>query len=131
MPAESVITLSRRERQIMDIVFSRGRVSAAQVMAELPDPPSYSSVRTLLRILERKGHLKHRVVKGKFIYSSVYSHRRAARSALRRILETFFKNSTAAAVAALLNASDADLSQNEIAEISELIRKTTARGNRT
>src|SRR5215207_1353437 len=101
--------LSRRERQIMDVVYRRGAASAAEVLADLPDPPGYSAVRTLLRILEDKGHLRHRDEGGKYVYTPTRPREQAGRSALRRVLSTFFQNSTADAVAALLAVSDGKL----------------------
>src|SRR4051794_18359794 len=88
-PAEAS-AMSRRERQIMDVVYRLGRASGAQVVAELHDPPSYSAVRALLRILEDKGHLAHAEEGGKYVYSPTHPRDQAARSALRRVMETFF-----------------------------------------
>src|SRR6185295_4611182 len=103
--------LSRRERQIMDIIYARGEASAATVLAALPDPPSYSSVRALLAILVEKGHLKHRSEAGRYIYVPTRRRAQVGRSALRRVLDTFFEGSLEKAVAALLQGSDANLSQ--------------------
>src|SRR5215469_151353 len=106
--------LSRRERQIMEIVYARGEASAADVHAALPDAPSYTAVRTLLRILEEKGHLKHRQEGLKYIYAPSRSRKHAGRSAFRRILETFFEGSLEKAVAAYLSDSATDLSPEEL-----------------
>jgi predicted transcriptional regulator len=120
--------MSRRERQIMDVIYARGQASAAEVKSGWPDPPSYSAVRALLRILENKGHLKHRQEQSKYIYLPVRPRGHAARQALRGLLKTFFDNSTVRAAAALLDASDTNLSDEELAEISELIEKARNRG---
>src|SRR5687767_13625140 len=96
--------LSRRERQIMEIVYSRAEASAADVHAAMADAPSYSSVRALMRILEEKGHLKHREESGRYIYTPTQSREKASRSALKQMLKTFFDGSLSQAVAALLDA---------------------------
>lgn len=119
-----VSNLSRRERQIMDVIYAAGEATAAAaVMAALPDPPGYSAVRALLRILEEKGHLRHRSSGGKYVFIPVRPRDRAGKSALRRVLRTFFDNSAAKAVAALMDVSDAELSDQELAELSQLIEK--------
>src|ERR1051325_11017584 len=91
--------LSRRERQIMDVLHARGQATAAEVLGALPDPPSYSAVRALLRILEDKGHVKHREDGTRYIYFPRPSRQTASRSALRRVVSTFFQGSTTEAVA--------------------------------
>lgn len=121
MSREPTAELSRRERQIMEIVYARGEASAAQVLAELPDPPSYSAVRALLTILEQKGQLKHRAERGKYIYIPTRRRAHAGRSALVRVLETFFEGSLEKAVAALLQSSDARLSDEEVKRLKQLI----------
>ena len=93
--------LGKRERQIMDIVYRRGRASAQEVLADLPDPPTYSSVRAMLRYLEDKGHLKHTTDGPRYVYSPVVPRAAARDSALSQVLKTFFDGSTGAAVAAL------------------------------
>jgi len=120
--------LSRREQQIMDVIYAAGEATAAAVLGGIADPPSYSAVRALLRILEDKGHLKHRTEKGKYIYSPTHPRGRAGRSALRRMLNTFFDNSAAKAVAALLDVSDTKLSPKELEEIAQLIDKARKGG---
>src|SRR6187431_2098892 len=99
--------LSRRERQIMEIIYARGEASAARVLEELADPPSYSAVRALLAILIEKGHLKHRAERGRYIYAPTRRRARAGRSALVRVLKTFYEGSLEKAVAALLQNADA------------------------
>ena len=120
--------LSRRERQIMDVIYRLERASAAQVVAELPDPPSYSAVRALLRILEEKGHLRHVEEGGKYVYQPTRPREHAGRSALRRVLRTFFDNSAEKAVAALLDLSDADLSPEELDRLAKLIEQARKEG---
>src|ERR671925_464450 len=94
--------LSRRERQIMDIIYARGQATAAEVTAALPDPPSYSAVRALLRILEQKGHLRHEQDGPRYVFLPTVPRDRARRSAMRHLVRTFFDGSTEDAVAALL-----------------------------
>jgi predicted transcriptional regulator len=114
----------------MDAVYAAGPLTAAEVRTALPDAPSYSAVRALLRILEDKGHLTHTESAGKYVYSPVRPRGSAARSALKRVLKTFFDNSAAKAVAALLDAADADLSPDEFAELSALIDRARNRGKK-
>jgi BlaI family penicillinase repressor len=121
-------SLSRRERQIMDIVYAQGEASAAAVHAELPDPPSYSAVRALLAILLEKGHLKHRRVEGRYIYAPTRRRAQVGRSALRRVLDTFFEGSLEKAVAALLHGSEAHLSADELRRVGQLIEQARKEG---
>ena len=121
-------TLSRRERQIMDIVYAQGEASAADVHAALPDPPSYSAVRALLAILVEKGHLKHRSEQGRYIYVPTRRRAQVGRSALRRVLDTFFEGSLEKAVAALLNGADANLSEDELQRLGQLIQQARKEG---
>lgn len=97
--------LSRRQRQIMDILYRRGRASAHQILHDLPDPPSYSAIRTLLRILEQRAHIRHTTQRGRFIYQPTRTRRQAAKSALKNLLATFFDNSPEHAITALLEES--------------------------
>jgi predicted transcriptional regulator len=124
-------SLSRRERQIMDVIFRAREATAVDVMRQIPDPPSYSAVRAMLRILEHKGHLKHRAERGKYIYSAARPRGPAARSALQRVVRTFFDNSAAKALAALLDVSDTNLSERELSELSELVEKARKRGGKS
>ena len=121
-------SLSRREQQIMDIVYASGDASAAAVLEGLPDPPSYSAVRALLAILVDKGHLKHRLEKGRYIYSPTRRRGPAGRSALRRVLDTFFEGSLEKGVAALLQGSESRLSEEELKRLSELIEQARTEG---
>ncbi len=123
--------LSRRERQIMDIVYARGEASATNVLGELPNPPSRASVRTMLRILEERRHLKHYKKGREFIYQPIRPRRRAGQSAMRRVLSTFFDGSLEQAVAAHLGDSAAELSTEELNRLAELIRKAGTKGKRS
>jgi BlaI family transcriptional regulator, penicillinase repressor len=120
--------LTRRERQIMDILFRRGRATAAEVMEELPGEPSYSTVRTQLRVLEEKGHVRHEEDGVRFIYAPAVARHTARKSALRHLVETFFDGSPEKAVAALLGGEGSKLSEEQLNRIAEMIDK--ARGDR-
>ncbi len=121
MKDDRAVKLSRRERQIMDIVYQRGSVSVADVHKDLPDPPSYSAVRALLRILEEKGYLTHRKSGRRYIYRPTQPRHLAGRSALKQIFQTFFDKSIEKTVMALV--SDADLSDEELDRLSQLIEQ--------
>lgn len=121
--------LSRRERQIMEVVYRLGQASAAEVHAELPDPPSRTAVRTFLRILEEKGHLRHKQVGLKYVYVPSRPRSQAARSAFRRVLQTFFEGSLEKALAAHFgDASAEQLSDEELQRLAELIRQARTKG---
>ena len=122
--------LSRRERQIMDIIFRRGRATAAEVMEELPGNPSYSTVRTQLRVLEEKGHVRHQEEGLKYVYLPVMARHTARKSALRHLIETFFEGSAEKAVAALLGGEGSKLSEDELNRIAELVDRTRKDGAR-
>ena len=122
MAKKSQLHLGARERQIMDAVHQLGEASVAQVRERIPDPSSYSSVRTMIRLLEQKGYLKHRQEGTKYVYRSTQTLERARRSALRHLLATFFRGSTSDAVAAMLDLSSEDLSQQELDRLSRLIK---------
>jgi predicted transcriptional regulator len=115
--------LSRRERQIMDVIYASGSATAAEVHAALPDPPSKTAVRTLLRILETKGHLSHFEDGPRFVYRAVRSRERVGRSSLKRVLDTFFGGSLERAVAAHLTDSAVELSAEELKKLSQLINQ--------
>ena len=121
------VRLSRRERQIMNIIYQRGNASVADVLAELPDAPSYSTVRALLRILEEKGHLTHEKDGPRYIYRSTQPRHEAGRSALKQIVQTFFDKSVEKTVAALV--SDAEISDGDLDRLSQLIEQAKKRGN--
>lgn len=116
--------LSRRERQIMDILFRRGRATAADVMEDLPGEPSYSTVRTQLRVLEEKGHVRHEEEGLRYVYLPVVARHTARKSALRHLIETFFDGSAEQAVAALLGGEASRLSDDELDRIAELVERT-------
>ena len=128
MTKPSPATLTRREREIMDILYRMGRASAAEVLEAMAEPPSYSAVRTHLRILEEKGHLRHTASGNKYIYSPRRARGSAARAAMQRVLHTFFQNSTEQAVAALLEMKDRELSAEELDRLAELIQKAKQEG---
>lgn len=113
--------LGARERQIMDVIYQLGEASVADVLAKLPDPPSYSAVRTMIRLLESKGHLKHRQDGTKYVYRASRSPEVAKRSALKHLMQTFFGGSATEAVAALLHPSVAKLSDDDINRLEQLI----------
>ena len=115
--------LSRRERQIMDIVYARGSASAFDVLAALPDPPGYSTVRTLLRILESKGHLRHEKQGMSFLYHPTQSTHQAAHSALAQVVRTFFASNIERVVATLLSSKDIRLTPEELDRISTLVEQ--------
>lgn len=118
--------LSRRERQILDILYARGTATAAGVLAALPDPPSYSAVRALLRILEEKGHARHEAQGTRYLYLPMVPRERARSSALSRIVKTFFDGSAAQAAAALVDSGS--LSDDELAKLSALIERARKEG---
>lgn len=120
--------LSRRERQIMGIVYARGQASATEVLNGLPDPPTRTAVRTLLRILEDKGHLKHTKRGREFVYRPTRPRARAGRSALRRVLQTFFDGSLENAVAVHLSDPQSALSAEELERLADLVRRARKRG---
>jgi BlaI family transcriptional regulator, penicillinase repressor len=120
--------LSRRERQIMDIVYAKGAATAAEVHGAIPDPPSKTSVRTLMGILEAKGHLTHFEDGPRYVYRPVRSRERAGKSSLRRVIDTFFEGSLERAVAAHLTDSAADLSAEELKRLSKLIHQARKKG---
>jgi len=121
-------TLSRREQQIMDIVYEMREASAAQVLERLPEPPSYSAVRALLRVLEQKGHLGHRQDGPRYVYTPRLARDKARRSALAHLKRTFFDGSAADVVAALLDISEDDLSEDDYRRLGELIEKARKEG---
>ena len=125
-PARS--QLSRRERQIMDVIYRLGRATAAEVHDALPDRPSYSTIRALLRVLETKGHLRHAEDGPRYVYSPTVPRERARESALRQVVTTFFDGSTEAAVAALLDISAARLSDTELNRLAGLIAQAKKEG---
>jgi BlaI family transcriptional regulator, penicillinase repressor len=120
--------LSRRERQIMDVLYQRQRASAAEIRESLPNAPSYSAVRALLRILEEKGHIRHEEKGLRYVYLPTAPRGRVRRRALRHVVDTFFGGSAAQAVAALLDPSTAQVTDDELDRISELIEQARKNG---
>jgi predicted transcriptional regulator len=120
--------LSRRERQIMDIIYEMKESSALQILERLPSPPSYSAVRALLRVLEQKGHLVHRQDGPRYVYVPRLAKDKARRSALAHLRQTFFDGSTADVVAALLDISEDDLSDDDYRRLADLIDKARKEG---
>src|SRR3954466_10665436 len=128
VPPPGTPQLSRRERQIMDVVYRQGSATAAEIHSHLPDPPCTAAVRTLLRILEEKGHLRHEKDGPRHVYYPTTPRSVAQRSAVRHLLGTFFNGSRAAAVAALLDESDRPLSSEEREQITSAVRRLRAEG---
>ena len=124
----SLANLSRRERQIMDVVYRLGQASVGDVLERLPDPPSYSAVRALMRILEEKGHLKHEQDGPRYVYIPTVPADAAQQSALSHLVRTFFGGSTEAAVAALLELPEHGMSGDELERLSRLIEEARKQG---
>jgi BlaI family penicillinase repressor len=120
--------LSRRERQIMDILYRRGKSSAAEVREAMPDAPSYSAVRAMLRVLEEKGHLRHQAEGLKYVYLPTVARDKAKRSAVKHLLDTFFKDAPEQAVAALLDVSSTRLTHAELDSMAEMIERARKEG---
>jgi predicted transcriptional regulator len=120
--------LSRRERQIMDIIYEMDKASVAEVLERIPNPPSYSSIRALLRVLEEKGHLTHKQEGPRYIYSPTLPREEARQNALKHVMKTFFDNSTEDVVAALLNISEEDLSEEDYKRLADLVKKAVKEG---
>jgi predicted transcriptional regulator len=128
MAKKALDRLSRRERQIMELIYATGQATATDVLERLPDPPSYSSVRALLRILESKGHLRHVVEGPRYVFLPTLAPDRARRSAMQSMLQTFFEGSPEKAVAALLDVSRSEMSPDALDRISRLIDKAREEG---
>jgi predicted transcriptional regulator len=120
--------LSRRERQIIDILYTQGRATAAEVQASLPDPPSYSAVRAMLRILEEKGHVRHQQDGPRYVYLPTIARDSAKKSALRHMLQTFFDGSAEQAISALLDDQSARLSDAELDRLARMIQQARRTG---
>ena len=128
MKTPSHIELSRRERQIIDILYSNGRSTAAEVQTALPDPPSYSAVRAMLRILEEKGHVRHEQDGPRYVYLPTVARDNAKRSAMRHMLRTFFDGSTEQAISALLDDASTNLSEAELDRLARMINQARRTG---
>src|SRR5436189_3883918 len=119
-------TLSRRERQIMDILYRLGRATANEVMSDLPGEPNYSTVRTQLRVLESKGHVRHEEEGLRYVYMPTIPRHAVRQSALRHLLETFFEGSAEKMLSTLLGSEGAKLSEDELERLAKLIEKAKA-----
>jgi predicted transcriptional regulator len=122
--------LTRRERQIMDALFRRGRATAAEIMGDLTGDPSYSTVRTQLRVLEEKGHVRHEDDGVRYVYMPVVRRQAARKSALRHLVDTFFDGSAEKTVAALLGGEGARLTEDELDRIADLVARSRKDGSR-
>jgi predicted transcriptional regulator len=125
--ADASVQLSRRERQIMDVIYRRGRATAAEVLDGLPDPPSYSAVRALLRLLEEKGHVQHEQDGPRYVYAPTVARDRARRSALKHVVRTFFDGSASEAMAALLD-GETRLDDAELDRLAAMIEQARKEG---
>lgn len=123
-----LLDLSRRERQIVDALFKLGRASAAEVRAELPEAPSYSAVRALLRILEEKGHVRHEQDGPRYVYMPTVGRDSAKKSALRHLVQTFFEGSATQAMSALLDSASSKLSDEDFKRLEEMLDEARQRG---
>ena len=122
--------LSRRERQIMDILHRRGRATVADVMSELSGEPAYSTVRAQLRVLEEKGHIRHEEEQLRYVYLPAQSHRVASRSALKHLIDTFYQGSPEQVVEALLGKDGSGVSREELDRIADLIERAKRESRR-
>jgi BlaI family penicillinase repressor len=120
--------LSRRERQIMDILYQQGNASASDVREAMADAPSYSAVRAMLRVLEEKGHVRHQAEGLRYVYVPVVARDKAKRSAVKHLLDTFFHDSPEQVVAALLDVSSTRLTRDELDRMAEMIDKAKREG---
>src|SRR5262245_49307263 len=128
MNNEERANLTKRERQIMNVLFELGQATAAEVLERLPEPPSYSAVRALLRLLEEKGHVRHVKEGQRYVYRPVDSPRDARRSALREVVRTFFRGSVEQAVAAMVDGSAGKLDDEELDRILALVERARREG---
>jgi BlaI family penicillinase repressor len=128
MKKEAHMNLSRRERQIMNVIYQRGQATAGEVMENIPNPPSYSAVRAMLRLLEEKGYLKHQQDGPRYVYLPTLSREKASQSALKQLVQTFFDGSAEQAVAALIDISKSKMSDSELDRLSALIEQARKEG---
>jgi predicted transcriptional regulator len=129
MPTPISQNLSRRERQIMDVIYQRGRATAAEVQEHMPEPPSYSAVRAMLKILLDKNVLKAEKDGPRYVYVPTKARKQAGKSAIKNVLETFFEGSVDQAVAALLDARDGNLTGDELDKLQGLIKQARKEGH--
>ncbi len=130
MPTTPHAALTRRERQIMDILYRRGRATAAEVMGEMPGDPHYSTVRTQLRVLEEKGHVRHEEQGLRYVYTPAVPRHSARKSALKHLVDTFYDGSPEQVVVALLGGDTSRLSDDDLARIEDLVAKARKDGRR-
>ena len=128
MAKSSRPALSRRERQIMEVIYRRGAATASEVQADLPSPPSYSTVRALLRILEEKGHLRHEADGARYLYKPTVTRGKAGSEALESLVATFFDGSAGMAAAALLDKASRHISDSELDQLEALIVRARKEG---
>lgn len=121
-------TLSRREREVLDVLYRRGEATVAEVMEEMAHPPTYSAVRSTLRILEEKGHIVHRENGPRYVYAPAVARDKARKAALDHLVNTFFEGSAEEALAALLRRSDLDLAEPQIQRLARAIRRAGEEG---
>ena len=131
LPAEPLARLSRRERQIMEIVYARGTVTSSDVLEAMSDPPSYSAVRAFMRILTEKGLLKHRRVGLKYVFEPVVTADTMRSSALSRLVRSLFDNSPVSVVATLLDSEELKISPDELKQLKTLIAQKEAQARRS
>ena len=120
--------LSRREREVMDVLYRLGEATVAEVMEELANPPTYSAVRSALRILENKEHIAHREDGPRYVYAPAVGREKARRAALDQLVDTFFEGSSEQAVVALLRRSDLDMSESQIERLARAVKKAGEEG---
>ena len=124
------LDLSRRERQIMDVIYRRGSATVAEITAELPDPPTSTAVRTMLRILEDKGHIAHTRDGVRYVYKAVVDREKARESVITHVVRTFFNGSAEQAMATLIDKSGPELTDVELTRLAAMIEKARKRGGR-
>jgi predicted transcriptional regulator len=128
MKARALDQLGRRERQIMEIIYKRGRANAAEVLADIPDPPTYTAIRGMLRLLEGKGYLRHEQDGPRYVYSPTADPDRVSKSALKHLVRTFFDDSASSAVAAMVGVYENDLSEADLDALQLVIEKARSKG---
>ena len=131
MSEHDLAGLGRRERQIMDILYRRGRANAAEVLEDLPDPPTYTAVRGMLRLLESKGYLRHEQDGPRYVYFPTADTDRVSKSAVKHLVRTFFDNSASSAVAAMVGMYEKRWSDEDFDRIAKMIEKARAKGGTT
>jgi predicted transcriptional regulator len=128
MKSDTVERLGRRERQIMDILYRRGKANAQEVLSDLPDPPTYTAVRGMLRLLESKGYLRHEQEGPRYVYFPTANPDRVGKSAVKHLVRTFFDNSASSAVAAMVGMYESRWTDEDLDQIAKLIEKARAKG---